>query len=266
MGNKQLKGNLPLFFFFLFLAVFLFLVDQQGRLLPVRGLVQRPIIALEEPLYQLSQSARQLINQFANLKKRDQTLVGLEGELRQLALDQNQLSVCLEENEHLKKLLGAPLPPQWQFIEAKVVGQSGEMRLNQGSQAGIQKGMMVVSESILVGRVVSLGVNDCLVQLPSDPNGKIPAVVKKPNSSGVQARGLLLGQFGGGLLLDRVLQEEDIQKGDLVVTSGEEGWLPDLVIGQIEEVLPPTAAVYQKARVMPLVDYRSLRIVFVVKQ
>jgi len=49
-----------------------------------------------------------------------------------------------------------------------------------------------------------------------------------------------------------------------VVTSGEEGWLGDLVIGQVEEVLPKSAEVYKKAKVTSLVDYQKLRIVFLV--
>ncbi|PJC75981.1 hypothetical protein CO010_03935, partial [Candidatus Shapirobacteria bacterium CG_4_8_14_3_um_filter_39_11] len=53
-------------------------------------------------------------------------------------------------------------------------------------------------------------------------------------------------------------------KGDLVITSGEENWLPDLLIGQIEEVLPKTAELYQTARVSALLDYQKLRIVFIV--
>ena len=231
----------------------------------VRGVVGRPIAALERPLYLFGQSAGQLVNQAFYLKSRDQELLGLEGRLSQLALDQNRLSVCLEENEALKSLLGAPLPPQWEFLLAQVVGRGEKMKLDLGKKGGVEEGMMVVAENILVGRVISAGESESLVQLPGDPNSKIPVTIKRPGSQGIQAQGLLFGQFGSKLVLDRVLQEEDIQKGDLVTTSGEEGWLPNLVIGQIDEVLPPTAAIYQKARVDSLVDYSLLRLVFVVK-
>lgn len=181
-----------------------------------------------------------------------------------MAADQNQLATCLEENERLKKLLGAPLPPNWKFIEAKVIGISEKMRLDRGKHDGIKEGMVVISENILVGRVVAVQESTSLVQLVSDPNSKIPVIVKRANSAGIQARGLLLGQYGEKLVLDRILQSEGVQKGDLVVTSGEEEWLADLLIGQIEEVAPQTAEVYKRAIISPLIDYQSLRIVFLV--
>jgi len=127
----------------------------------------------------------------------------------------------------------------------------------------VKEGMMVISENILVGRVTAVDEFISRVQKLDDVRTKIPVVVKRPGGVGVQARGLLVTQ-GGSLILDRVLQSEDIQKGDLVVTSGEEGWLGDLVIGQVEEVLPKSAEVYKKAKVTPLVDYQKLRIVFLV--
>jgi rod shape-determining protein MreC len=202
--------------------------------------------------------------------KREEEIFRLEGKLRQLAVEQNQLNSCLEENEKIKKLLGAPLPANWKFMEARVVGISEKMRIDKGEKDGVKEGMMVISENILVGKVVKANENDALIQLLSDSNLKMPVVVKKPSPDknkpigGIQARGLLLGQGGEKLLLDRVLQSEDIQKGDLVVTVGEEGWLPDLLVGQIVDVAPKTAEVYQKARVSPLIDYQELRIVFIV--
>lgn len=264
MGRDSLRKSLPLFLVLVLLSTLFYFADHQGWLESPRGLVEQPITTLQKPFYLFGQSSSQVVGQLGSLKGRDQELLDLEGRLRQLALDQNQLAVCQEENQALQRLLGAPLPPQWRFLLARVVGQSEKMRLDQGKEAGVEEGMVVVSENILAGKVISVGKNTSLVQLPSDPNSKIPVVIKRPGSQGIQAQGLLLGQFGEKLVLDRVLQEEDIQKGDLVTTSGEEGWLPNLVIGQIDEVLPPTAAIYQKARVDSLIDYSLLRIVFVV--
>ena len=165
----------------------------------------------------------------------------------------------------MRKLLGAPLPPQWKFMDARVIGLvSGQLRINKGQSEGVKDGANVIYENILVGKVVSLGVHDAWVQTVSSAESKIPVVVKKIGSSGIQARGLLVWQ-GNELILDRVLQSEDIQKGDLIVTAGEADWLPELLIGTIAEVSPKTPEVYQKAKVEPLIDYGKLRIVFVVR-
>lgn len=289
MRNGELRKVFPLFLLLFFLSLFLFLVDNFGWITGVRGIVQRPFLALERPIYLINQSISNSVKSVTSGTD-SQRIIELQTQLRQLALNQNQLSTCLEENEHLKKLLGAPLPSAWKFKMARVVGISEKMRIDLGKKDEVEEGMVVVSENIYVGQVVSVGDRDSLVQLVNDPNSKIPVVIKAPASPTSQggpassrphARGLLIGQFGGGLLLDKVLQNESLQQGDLVVTSGEEspprlasargelaegetGYLPDLVIGQIKEVKKGTAEVYQQAIISPLVNYSSLRFVFLV--
>lgn len=262
MREEGLKKVFPLFLLLIFISCFLFLAEDFGWFSKVRGFFQKPFLTLERPIFLTYQS----INNFSKkltLRNESQQIVELQTQLRQFAIDQNQLSTCFEENEHLKKLLGSPLPPKWKFKMARVIGVSEKMKIDQGKD-GIKEGMTVVTENIYVGKVISTGENYSLIQLPIDLNSKIPVVVKKVGSSGIQARGLLVGQPGGKLLLDKVLQEEDIRQGDLVVTSGEEGYLSDLVIGQIKEVLKGTAEIHKQAIVLPLIDYSSLRFVFVV--
>lgn len=228
----------------------------------MRGILEKPVLVGEEKIYGLKIWGDSLMRPFHQGRAQDMEITRLQVELQRLAIEKNQLSVCLEENEKMRKLLGAPLPSAWKFLPAKVVGLAEKMRIEGGRKDGVEEGMIVLSENILVGRVVEVGKNSSLVQLPTTPGVKIPVVAKR--KGGVQARGLLLGQYGGRLVLDKVLQSEDIQKGDLVVTSGDESWPVDLLIGQITEVLPKSAEIYQKAQVKPLLDYDKLRIVFIV--
>ena len=256
MREENLRKMSLFFLLPFFVSLLLFFFDQKGWLLKFKGVFSQPLIWSSEKIF----------STFRNLGdvQREQQITQLEGKLRQLAVDQNQLSSCLEENEKIKKLLGSPLPPQWHFLEARVIGQGEQMKIDKGQRDSVVEGMMVISENILLGRIVSAEENFSLVEKVNSPNVKIPVVIKKPGQASVQARGLLLGQYKDKLFLDRVLQGEQIQKGDLVITSGEEGWRPDLLIGQIEEVLPKSAELYQTARVSPLLDYQKLRIVFIV--
>lgn len=254
----------------LLITLALILLGETSWFCKLVGFFRKPFLPLERALFSSYQETTSFKSYFSSLRAKDQQIFQLQGRLNQLAFEQNQLSLCLEENEKIKKLLGSPLPASWKFMEAKVLGISERMRIDKGEKDGVREGMMVISENILVGKVVVVNENDSLVQLLSEPDLKIPVVVKQPSSDktktvgGVQARGLLSGQGGEKMLLDRVLQSEDIQKGDLVVTIGEEGWLPDLLIGQIVDVVPKSAEVYQKARVSPLVDISQLRMVFII--
>lgn len=262
MKGGLLRKNLAVFLLLIFVSLLLFFLDQKGWISPVRGIVDRPILAIEKKIYDIKLASYQVIKPLSYWRSGEKEIMRLQGQLRQATVDSSQLSVCLEENEEMRRLLGAPLPPQWKFLSAKVVGVTEKMRIDKGQRDGVEEGVMVVSENILVGKVVSVGERSALVQLPTDPNTKIPVMVKKPGSPGVQARGLLHAQ-SGKLILDRILQNEDIRVGDLVLTGGE-GWLPDLLIGQVEEVLRQEAEIYKKARVFPLIEYQSLRIVFVI--
>lgn len=261
---KNGRRGLRLFLLLSFFSLLIFLFDQKNWLDFFYRLVKPPLLATEEKIYDLGQTASQGLDTLKPTGKKDKEIFRLQAELRRLAFDQNQLSSCLEENQHLKKLLGVPLPSSWRFMEARVVGLTEKMRLNRGQQDEVREGMMVVSENILVGKVTEVGSSISQVQLPIDPEAKIPVVIKRSHPGGVQARGLLTGQFSGELILDQVQQNEDIQTGDLVVTSGEGDWLPELLIGQVDEVFPKTAEVFQQARVKPLIDYQKLRIVFIV--
>lgn len=243
MGKKQLR----LIFLLFLLSLFLFFLDRREWLGSAKGWLTKPFLAVEEKIYNF----RFFVCQ------EDQK------ELRHTLVEQSQLSLCLEENEKLRKLLGAPLPPTWKFLPAKVIGLTEYLKINQGEKEGVGEKMMVISENILVGQVVMVEAHDSFVQLPTAQAGKIPVIIRKSGEKGIQARGILEGH-SGGLLLDKVLQAEDIRQGDLVVTAGGEDWLPDLLIGQIDEVLVESAAVYKKARVTPLLDYQQLRLVFVV--
>lgn len=260
MGNGGLRKVFPLFLLLVFLSGFLFFLDKKGWIAPVRGVIERPIILIEERIHALNISISSYLNIFSYWREGEKEIMRLQGQLRQTAVESSQLSACLEENEKMRALLGVPLPPDWKFLPAKVIGVTDKMRLDKGEKDGVKQGMMVVSENILVGRVDSVEAHFCLVTLPITPNTKIPVVVRA--DKGIKARGILVSQPGQKLILDKVLQQEDIQPGDLVVTSAD--WLPDLVIGQIEEVLAKPVAIYKKARVSPLVDYHGLRIVFIV--
>jgi rod shape-determining protein MreC len=263
MESEQLKKILPLFLLLLLISLFLFLFDNFGWLAGVKEIVQKPFLVLEKPIFSVYQSTNASIKRLTD-RTENERLVETQTQLRHLAVDQNKLSTCLEENEHLKKLLGAPLPSEWKFKMARVIGIAEKMKIDMGLRNGAEEGMIVVSENIYIGQVISLGKGESLVRLATDSNSRIPVVIKPSNTMGTQARGLLRGQFGDKLLLERVLQEEDIRQGDLVITSGEEGYLPDLIIGQIKEVSKGTAEIYQQAVITPLVDYSSLKFVFLV--
>ncbi|MEK9178476.1 MAG: hypothetical protein AAB801_01700, partial [Patescibacteria group bacterium] len=124
MKGRVFGKNLAVFLLLLFISLLLFFLNQKGWISLVRGVIQRPIVKMEEGILSGYQGISGIIRGL-NGQAREAEIISLQGELRQLAINQNQLNVCREENEKLKKLLGTPLPPTWKFLMAKVVGLSG---------------------------------------------------------------------------------------------------------------------------------------------
>lgn len=252
------------FLFLLIISLMLLAGDEMRLINPLKSRLRQPFIDTET---RLLNSYQQFLSQVEKVRGVDrQAYLELEGRVRQLAIEQNRLSSCEEENERLKKILNISRLAGRRLLEARVIGiVGGEMKIDQGWRAGVKEKMTVIEDNILVGQVIGLDEFSAAVRLVTDDASKVPVVVKRPGGSSgmVQARGLLLKE-NGRLVLDRVLQNEDIQKGDLVVTSGEDNWLPEIVIGQIDRLMGTKADVYKRAEVVPLIDYRPLRVVFVV--
>jgi rod shape-determining protein MreC len=202
--------------------------------------------------------------------EREKQMQSLSSQFLQIVSDKNALDVCQQENNHLKKLLGASLPSSWKFTEAKVIGDTNAtLHINRGKRDGVAEGMNVVYDNVLIGRIEKANETDANLVLLDRPDLKIPVQVSPFSQEvttlkDVQAKGIMTGGGSNILELDRVLQEEKINKDDFVISSGQDGWLPNLLVGRVDQIVVDKTAIYQKATVLPLVDYKRLDIVFVV--
>jgi rod shape-determining protein MreC len=264
MKDNAPKKTLTFFTSLVLISFFLFFLDKRNILSPLKRILTAPFLVSSRTLYFSSLGIRRQFGFLNALKTREAEIQRLQTEVRLLSTEQNALSTCLAENEETKRLLGMPFPSSYKFLPVKVAGLTDKMKITGGGKEGVKEGMVVVSENILLGRVITVNDHDSLVQMVTDPDSRIPVVVKRViGNNDLQGKGLLMGQ-GDALVLDKILQDEDVQKDDLVVTSGEDNWLPDLLIGKIEEVLPKTADVFRKARVGKLYNSELLDTVFVI--
>jgi len=169
------------------------------------------------------------------------------------------LAVCREENQKMSQLLGSPPPVKANFILAHVLGLSDSLKIDRGENDGVKVGLAVMADNILIGRILRVNATTSLVQLLSDPNLKISVITQKDGQT--KAKGLL-----AKLILEQVLHEEKLAKGDLVISTSAAGWPPNLLIGTIGDVLTNNRGLFRQAKVQPLVDYQKLGIVFVINQ
>ena len=132
--------------------------------------------------------------------------------------------------------------------------------INRGSNDGIRRGMPVVTNQGLVGRVDAVIGGASRVQLITDPSSLVNVYVQ---NSGADAA--LKGSISGELSLEMLSQDANVQAGDVVLTSGLGGEYPaDLLIGQVSNVRKQESELFQQASVQPVVDFSKLEIVLVI--
>jgi rod shape-determining protein MreC len=133
--------------------------------------------------------------------------------------------------------------------------------INVGTLQGVEIGMPAVSGgAVLVGRIAQVGPRTAKIELLTDPDSSVVALLQTS-----RVTGLVVGQPDGTLHMEYIPQEENVDVGDIVLTSGLGGVMPkELVIGQVTEVQKLESALFQTAIVRPAIDFSRLELVLVI--
>ena len=133
--------------------------------------------------------------------------------------------------------------------------QTAIVSVDEGSVAIDQA---VVATSGLVGRVVLAAGSYAKIQLITDRSASVGVMIERTRRQGV-----VRGSGEGGLELDYIPAQAEVQIGDVVVTAGIDGIYPrGIPVGTIAAVVAGTE-LFHSIRVMPLVDFGVLDQVFV---
>jgi rod shape-determining protein MreC len=258
MERESSSGITPLFLFLVLFCLFLILINSSGPTRFSKAVFEGLSVPIKSGFYRLSQGFLTNILPFCG---QDQgKITKLESQLRDKEVNKVKLKALEEENQALRRQLGAPFAPTVKFLPAKTMGLTRYLEIDKGEQDEVKVGMMVVSENVLVGKVEAITPKTSKVLLPQDLDSKIPGRSLKTNASG-----LVVGEFGTKAFFDKVLQEEMLEEGDLIVTIGEGGYPRDLIIGKIGKIEREEVQPFQRAEVIPLVDYGQLVNVFLIQ-
>lgn len=128
---------------------------------------------------------------------------------------------------------------------------------------GVEPGMAVLNADGLVGRVHHAYGDYSDVLLTTDPQSSVDVTV--PRTGG---RGVLTGvgaESSYACKIEYLERGEEVQVGDVVVTSGLGGvFPPGIPVGTVSEVTTKEYELYQEVEVKPAVDFSSLQRVLVV--
>jgi rod shape-determining protein MreC len=190
----------------------------------------------------------------------------LESEVSRLQGQVIELQQKVDETEILAALVDfSRANPESTYKGAAVVGRDPSpflhyIIINRGSNDGILRGMPVVTNQGLIGRVDAVVADAARVQLVTDPGSAINVRLQNADTDAV-----LVGSVTGDLSLDMISQDVTVEPGDVVLTSGlGGGYPPDLIVGQVLNVRKLDVELFQHAALQPAVDFARLEIVLVI--
>lgn len=190
----------------------------------------------------------------------------LQNDMARLQAQVVQLQQQVAETQALAALVNfSRSNPESSYTAASVIGRDPSpflhyIIIDKGSNDGLRRGMPVVTDQGLVGRVDAVISSAARVELITDPASVINVRLEK---TGREAQ--LIGTISGDLALDLIPQDVVIGPGDVVLTSGLGGGYPtDLIVGQVLTVRKQDSDLFQQATIQPIVDFTQLKIVLII--
>ena len=158
-------------------------------------------------------------------------------ENRKLLNEIASLRETQQENLRLRKLLHFQEKINFQSIVARVIARDVStefraIRINRGENSGLRKNMAVVTNEGVVGRILRTTASTADVVTIMDSYSAVDAIDERS-----RARGVVEGMTDETCQLRYVLRTDDIQTGDVMISSGLGGIFPKGVpVGVVSKV------------------------------
>ncbi len=252
------------------LAMFAAIVLLQlvGLLNPVRSVVSGAGKPVTTFFYGIGSGVSRLLNTTSDVTVLQTENERLRGDLTDAKILLASLQQAKEENTTLRSLLDyfeedtSNLPRTLARVISRDPSNPSSLTLNVGQRDGVQvDNAVVVKDGVLVAKITEVYARTSRALLLSDSNIAVASTV----IGGAPTSKIVRGERGLSLILDQVPQQERVEKGQMIMTSGLESAIPrGLIIGEVEEIISQKNDLFQTAVLRPIVDYNSLTIVAVI--
>lgn len=191
----------------------------------------------------------------------------LHQRLTQELIKANQFKALAEENQHLKNLLNIQTQGQIKTTVAEVFYTqrhpfSQTVLINKGSDDGIAAGQIVINETGLLGQIIRSYKNQSEVNLITQKEQSVPVELQKSSEYGIA-----VGDGSPNTLdLKFIGQNSNLQKGDLVMTSGLDQTYPaGIPVAIVENIERNTNDGFLKITCKPIATALGERYVMIVE-
>ena len=199
-------------------------------------------------------------------------LVGVQKENQELKAENDQLKMqiqrqdeAIREAARIREFLNLTEAGTGKMVAARVIGRdpsrSQTITVDKGQADGINPDNSVITPAGVVGRVISVGRASAVIQLITDPQSSVAALLR---DSRIQA--LFKGTSGRDLELEYIDDDSSLMVGDEVITSGLDQIHPKgLPLATISSV-GPKGEHFKAVLARPQVDMSHLEEVLIVTE
>ncbi len=197
-----------------------------------------------------------------DIKRDSQRLKAQNEEMQTQLLAMDELQ---KENARLAALLDFQAKTKMQMLAGRVISRDllsdhATIRINKGTHHGLKAGQAVISLHGVVGYIFRPEPFTSQILLITDRYSVVDGIVARS-----RARGLVEGKGPDSAAFQYVEKSEDIQKGDLIVTSGIDNIFPKgFPVATVEEVENKKFSAALRVELKPMIDPDKLEEVFVI--
>lgn len=184
--------------------------------------------------------------------------------VRKLSLANSSYEQERKENARLRRLLAMTDSLAYKTIGAHVVARtpsflSNVIYIDRGAGDGVRNDRAVISGDGIVGRTVLVSRSQSQVQLITNPDASVGVMLERTRTPGV-----LRGSGDFLLDLNYIANSEQVENGDVVLSSGLDGIFPKgLAIGKVVDVRKGKG-VFRAIKVQPHIDFMRVEEVSVI--
>jgi rod shape-determining protein MreC len=211
--------------------------DQQSGQSVLRTWIMTPLSFVANRADRLYSAVSGWIASYIALRGVREENARLRQEVERLTAERNEAQERATRLDLIERDLGLNARPTYPAIAANVVSRdlsvwSRRLTLDRGALDGVKKDMPVITNSGIVGRVISVGPNWAQVQVITDKVAGAGAMLQQSRAMG-EMRGLGTDRCE----LKSISTAQEVQPGEAIITTGLDRIYPKgLLIGTVEQV------------------------------
>jgi rod shape-determining protein MreC len=206
----------------------------------LRTWIMTPLSVVEKAANSVLGAITGTLGSYISLRGARAENIELREKVDQLTAERNEALERAAELDRLRTQLALPARAAYRSISANIISRDPStwfrrLTIDRGTLDGVKMNMPVTTVGGIVGRVISVGPNYATVQVITDKQAGLGAMLQESRAMG-EVRGLENPE-NAHCELKNIPTSENVQEGEAVVTTGLDRIYPKgLLVGAVERI------------------------------